>query len=208
MGKLIHGHALAGRNTKTYKVWQMMRDRCENPRSTGYENYGGRGIRFCPEWASFERFLADMGEKPDGLSLERNDNDGPYSPDNCRWATRKEQNNNSRNNRWIEFRGERLTVSDWARRLGVDRRSLTSRIDNYGMSVEQALTMPFDVVATRRAKGWARTVEFRGESLTLNQWAERTGIPDNTIAARLKMGWSVEKTLTTPVRKMSPRKRT
>lgn len=82
--------------TATYNSWSTMKQRCLNPRSPKYKSYGGRGIDVCPQWMTFEGFLADMGVRPDGLTLDRIDNDAGYSPDNCRWATPSQQIANRR----------------------------------------------------------------------------------------------------------------
>src|SRR3990170_2164292 len=89
-----HGHA--NPKSPTYESWAGMLSRCRNPNQPYYHRYGGRGITVCPRWHKFENFLEDMGERPDGLSLDRINNDGNYEPDNCHWATRQEQNMNSR----------------------------------------------------------------------------------------------------------------
>lgn len=102
-----------------YLIWSALRDRCNNPRNKAYANYGGRGITVSPSWDSYATFIADMGQRPHPkLSLDRIDNDGPYSPGNCRWATREQQASNTRKNTWMEHEGVSHTASQWARFLG------------------------------------------------------------------------------------------
>lgn len=112
--------------------------RCLQPHRPDYPNYGGRGITVCDRWLNFENFLADMGEPPPGTSLDRVDNDGPYSPQNCRWATREEQGNNTRTNARICFRGITRTKSQWARELGITYRGLQKRVKR-GLPIEAIL---------------------------------------------------------------------
>lgn len=90
-----HGHSRVGMITPTYRAWKNMNQRCSNQALPEYARYGGRGIRVCARWRVFENFLADMGECPPGLTLDRRNNDGNYEPDNCRWATRATQRRNT-----------------------------------------------------------------------------------------------------------------
>lgn len=91
-----HGHATEGTQSPTYLSWKNMRQRCLNPNHPRFADYGGRGIEIDPEWDRFTRFLEDVGERPEGMTLDRIDNDGNYEKDNMRWATPTEQNNNKR----------------------------------------------------------------------------------------------------------------
>ena len=119
-----------------------MRQRCGNPNSHAFDGYGGRGITVCAEWLRFEAFLADMGECPDGMSIDRVDNDAGYSKANCRWTCRKDQARNRRSSRLVEFRGETRPLAAWAEKLGVKYKTVHARIHRDGWSVERALTAP------------------------------------------------------------------
>jgi hypothetical protein len=126
----------------TWRTWKAMRFRCEKSYDISYPRYGGRGITVCERWQSFENFLADMGERPSqDHQIERIDNSGNYTPDNCRWATRKEQARNRRTQTMLTHGGITLCVSEWAERLGIERGRLQNRI-NLGWSVERMLTEP------------------------------------------------------------------
>ncbi len=108
-------------NTPMHHVWIVMRFRCENQSDRNYHRYGGRGIKVCDRWSDFTKFLSDMGPCPPKMTLDRINNDGDYEPSNCRWATRMEQSNNTRRNRFVAHQGKTLTVSQWARELNVPR---------------------------------------------------------------------------------------
>lgn len=138
-----HGHAGGDKKrSKLYSVWSAMIQRCTNSKNKHYKNYGGRGISVCESWLNFENFLADMGEAPAGLTLERNEVNGNYEKSNCRWATRKEQANNQRNNHLIEFNGRIKTMAQWSEEVGILGKTLYSRLVVYGWSVKRALTTP------------------------------------------------------------------
>lgn len=142
-GNLRHGHAFVGKVSKIYTLWLGMKARCENPNATKYYMYGARGITVCDRWKKFENFLADMGEPPAvGMQLDRKDNDGPYSPDNCRWATRKEQARNRRDNHFLELNGKRATIAEWAEITGIEYSNIKNRINHLRWPVSRALTQP------------------------------------------------------------------
>lgn len=124
-----------------------MKQRCSNPACSDYKYYGGRGITVCERWKeSFAEFVADMGEPQEGMTLDRIDNNGPYSPENCRWATRKQQTDNSTRVKIIEAHGRRLNYSEWGRLLGVSSTAITQRIHR-GMTPVDAVTIPFKRIA-------------------------------------------------------------
>ncbi len=136
---LKHGMARTKNLHPLYKLWVGMKQRCTNPKATAYKDYGGRGIAVCERWRnSFENFLADMEERPEGTSLNRIDNDGGYSPDNCKWATKVEQGKNQRNNRMLTFEGRTMCLSEWARELDIDRKTIRDRL-NRGWSMRKVL---------------------------------------------------------------------
>lgn len=129
-------HGRAG--TKEFGIWCKMRARCENARDDAFVNYGGRGIKVCPEWADFAQFFADMGECPAGMSLDRVDNNGPYSKANCRWATRLEQAANRRNNIMLEWNGEMIPLRRLALMHGIKPRTAHQRYHS-GWSLERII---------------------------------------------------------------------
>jgi hypothetical protein len=136
-----HGQTKSRVRTRAFKCWGDMLQRCNNSNNKNYKNYGGRGIKVCLRWLeSFENFYEDMGDVPDGMTLDRKDNDGDYCKENCHWSTHGEQCLNTRRNRWIEFQGERKTITQWERHLGMGNGTLAHRLNKW--SVEDALTRP------------------------------------------------------------------
>lgn len=125
-----------------YGIWSAMRSRCNAPSDKAYKNYGARGITVCDRWMkSFENFLVDMGERPSKeYSLERINNDGPYSPENCKWATRHDQNRNNRKTVFITWKNQTLCIADWAQKLGMTPCTLAYRLKKW--SLEKALSLP------------------------------------------------------------------
>ena len=140
---------------RLYYEWTRMRSRCNNPENQDFSLYGGRGITVCPEWSdSFEAFRdwAISNGYRDDLTIDRKDNDGPYSPENCRWATQKEQQNNKRNNSYITFNGRTQTMKQWADEIGIDNATLWRRLKT-GWSIERALTEPVHKEKRKKHKG-------------------------------------------------------
>lgn len=141
MPRIKHNHTTKTRSSPTYKSWHMMKQRCTNPQYTQYKDYGGRGIDIAPGWMYFENFLAYLGERPSGTTLERRDNDKGYWPGNCYWAPKREQQRNRRGNVWLELDGVRMLLTDWAAKIGLKDHSLSQRI-NHGWPLRAALCTP------------------------------------------------------------------
>lgn len=172
--------------TNLYSVWNNMRQRCDNPKHKSFYAYGGRGIKVCPEWEYFINFKnwATNNGYSEGLTLDRINNNGDYSPDNCHWVPIIEQCNNRRTNLYITWNGETKTIAQWARMLGIDSHLLWSRIHTYHMPVEQAFTMP--VGASRGKNHFEKQITFNGITLNQKQWAEKIGISPTTLMRRLR----------------------
>lgn len=143
--KMIRGHNRRGvsalSKSRSYGPWCAMKQRCLNPKHTHFSNYGGRGITICERWLSFEYFLEDMGERPEGMTLERKENSGNYNVENCIWASRKQQNNNSRWNRIVRWNGKNYTVAQLAELSGIQAATIYYRL-NRGWSIAKVLSTP------------------------------------------------------------------
>jgi len=181
---------MAGRKRAAeYNSWHQMKQRCENPSNPRYASYGGRGIRFCERWRVYKHFLADMGPKPPGTSLERLDNNGNYEPDNCVWATARQQQSNTRRNVFIEYQGLQLTVTEWARRLGLNAEMIFVRLRR-GWSPEKALTVPAQL---RLGAVDAEVIvkRYRG-GLSQRAIAEMYGVDQSAISKTIKRATNVD----------------
>jgi hypothetical protein len=135
---ITHGHCKDGVVSSEYRIWQGFIKRCNNPKCKSYPDYGGRGIKVCERWMKFENFLEDMGARPKGKSLDRKNNDGHYCKENCRWATRIEQQSNTRTNRMVTVNGVTGTMSEMARKFGIGVGTLWYRLEKSKMTPEDA----------------------------------------------------------------------
>lgn len=186
--------SLSHRMSKTpeYKIWAYTKARCYNKKHKNYNDYGGRGIIVCERWLnSFKNFYEDMGKRPsDKHSIERKNNNLNYSPENCYWATRKEQANNRRSNHLIEYKGRTQTVSMWADEIGIDKKHLLIRINSWG--IEKAFNEPIKKPTL---------IEFNKEIKTIKEWANIFNINKCVLRERiLKMKWPIERALKEPVK--------
>lgn len=182
-----HGATKNGVMTRCYKIWAGMNKRCTNPKSSIWHNYGGRGIQVCERWKLFENFFEDMGDPPPKHSLDRIDNDGNYEPENCRWATQKEQTLNMRKTRYLTIGGIKKPLQTWAEELGINVNTLRNRVLYRGWTVEDAINIPMMK---------EKLIEFRGEYKSAREWARFFGIKIHTFWSRRSRGWPMERIAT------------
>jgi hypothetical protein len=187
----------ARRNHPLYRRWVSMLHRCRNPKAKDYGRYGGRGITICDRWLDFDSFAIDVGLPPAGgkPSIDRIDNNGPYSPDNCRWSMNRAQCRNKRNNRRVTLDGATRTVTEWAEVLGISKGTIAYRI-RCGWSPREALTR----FSKRESysTGQARHFQYQGRDMTATELSALCGVPATTISQRIRFGWSIEKAVATP----------
>lgn len=139
----LHGHSIGGKPSLTFSTWRSMLSRCNCQNHTHYRLYGGRGVKVCYRWLTFENFLSDMGLRPSSMhTLDRYPNkDGDYTPDNCRWATKMEQNRNQSINRWITHPdGRRMIAADWAKLIGITKSGLNYRLNVKRETIDQIIS--------------------------------------------------------------------
>lgn len=180
MTKRTHGltRLANGRRSPTYGVWQEMKRRCSDPKGAHFSRYGGRGIKVCDRWLSFSNFLADMGERPDGTTLDRINNDSNYGPENCRWATRKANSRNRSDNRLLTYGGKTQTLAAWVEATGHSLATLQGRV-RMGWADEEIISIP------SRARSSNRLLTIKGVSKPLAQWCQERGLNPRTVRHRL-----------------------
>lgn len=142
-------------NTRLYRIWSHIKRRCNDTKSEAYKYYGKRGITICNEWLDFTTFYKwaiDNGYK-DGLTIDRIDNNKGYSPDNCRWITRKKQANNRRSCLYFDYQGKTQNLMEWCNELDLDYKLVNSRIKKLGWDFEKAINTPVEVSKRSRKNG-------------------------------------------------------
>lgn len=171
---------------RLYSLWKNMKNRINNPNRDNYHRYGGRGIKICDRWYDFLLFLEDMENSfEEGLSLERVDNDGDYCPENCKWATKKEQSNNQEKSLELLFEGVIYTESQLSEKTGVNRTTIQRR-RNAGYSVEEMIYGRESVVCRK-----SKSLEYDGSFYSFKELSDLTGVDKSTIAYRVKKGYNI-----------------
>lgn len=185
-----HGHSQGGKRSDLYNIWKNMMDRCYRETHKFFYNYGGRGIEVCSRWHDFKNFVKDMSPRPAGKSLDRINNDGHYSPKNCKWSTQKEQMRNTRINRMITHNGKTQCLVDWAEEVGIDHRIIRNRMKS-GYPFIDAIKPKQEFPDPRK-----RLLTFAGKTQDVTAWADELDIKRDLLYQRLKRGWSIERALT------------
>ena len=171
-------------------IYNGMRLRCYNENNVNYKYYGGKGVTICDEWLlSFENFFdwAINNGYNENLTIDRIDSEKEYSPDNCKWSTKKEQAYNRSISVKLTLNGRTMYMTEWAEELEIDKKTLSWRYRN-GWSDEEILTRPRDFKE--------RKLSLNGETHSMSEWSRITGIKTSTISARIRDGWSIKDTLT------------
>lgn len=206
---LTHGKS----NSITYTSWRAMVSRCNNPNDKSYPYYGGRGIKVDKKWSDFSSFLEDMGDRPSkDYTLDRIDSNGNYCKDNCQWATRSQQSNNTRDSRLLEYKGETKTLKDWSILYNIKYHLLWDRVCGLGWDMEHALTIPPKLGNSPEIRGKARKksdmprkyssrsklFSYDGKTMCVAEWARHLGVSYEALRGRIRLGWDISKAIETP----------
>lgn len=200
MDRTTQGNIRVADHKRLGGVWRTMINRCELPSTRHYGRYGGRGIKVCEEWhifSNFYKWAIENGYDEDAprgqYTIDRINNDGDYTPDNCRWITQAEQCLNKSNNRFIEIDGEIHTVLEWCNILKLDRSFVNNRINQYHWDEKRALLEP------KCAKYMPHYIEIDGVVHTLQEWCKINGIKPTTASCRIRVyGWDEIRAVTEP----------
>lgn len=196
--------------TRTHHIWRQMKYRCTNPNDSQWGDYGGRAeehggpVTYCARWERFDNFLADMGEAPEGYTIERIDGTKGYDKENCYWAPWSVQANNKRSNRPITAWDVTMNIVQWSRETGVPVSTIRNRLDRAGMTPEEALTQTKYSNANKTPKG-ARATRSDAELITLStgetgtrrELCAKYKVALSTVTSRMKIGMTFEQALTT-----------
>lgn len=183
--------------SKLFSIWHGMCERCNNPKHSSYEKYGGRGIKICDEWLNskdFFKWALSNGYK-EGLTIDRIDVNGNYEPSNCRWVDWITQANNTSRNHYLTINGETKTVAQWARLNNIPYHHVYRRVE-IGWTVEKAVTTPIKQ---------NMTATYKGKTQTLLEWSKELNCDVKTLYARKKNGWEDEQIIGRPIRRNNAR---
>jgi len=170
-------------NTRAYSIWADIKKRCNNKKSTMYRHYGGRGIGYTKKWETFTGFYEDMGDPPEGLEIERKDNNKGYCKNNCTWVSHKEQANNRRSNINIRYKTKTFTIKQASEEFCIPYRTLLMRVKN-GWAVSIAIEKP-----VRRLNN---KITYNGTTKTRIEWSLFLGGTKELVTKRLLRGWTIK----------------